>query len=54
MPIKNSVGIARDSSVKNCIECGTRISKLARTCPACGETQESHKGVKNVRGCCYN
>jgi len=39
MPIKNSVGMANDSSVKYCIECGTRMSKLARTCPACGETQ---------------
>ncbi len=40
MPIKNkSVGMASGSSTKYCIEYGARMSKLARTCPACGETQ---------------
>jgi predicted RNA-binding Zn-ribbon protein involved in translation (DUF1610 family) len=40
MPIKNkSVGMPSDSSTKYCIECDARMSKLVRTCPACGETQ---------------
>ena len=40
MPIKNkSVGMPSDSSRKYCIECGARMPKLVRTCPACGETQ---------------
>jgi RNA polymerase subunit RPABC4/transcription elongation factor Spt4 len=40
MPIKNkSVGMASVPSTKYCIECGARMSKLTRTCPACGETQ---------------
>jgi len=40
MPITNeSVRMSSSSSIKYCIECGARMLKPARTCPACGETQ---------------
>jgi len=40
MPVSNkSVGVCGGSSTKYCIECGARMSKPARTCPACGEIQ---------------
>ncbi|MEO9294775.1 MAG: hypothetical protein ABI347_04160 [Nitrososphaera sp.] len=41
MSMDSSVGIAKDgaSPIKYCVECGARMSKAQKTCPACGETQ---------------
>jgi hypothetical protein len=40
MSMDSSIGITKDSaSTKYCVECGARMAKAQKTCPACGETQ---------------
>jgi RNA polymerase subunit RPABC4/transcription elongation factor Spt4 len=39
MPIEEkSVGM-QGSSIKYCVECGAKVPKSQKVCPACGESQ---------------
>ncbi len=40
MSMEKSVGMSKDgASMKYCAECGAKVPRAQKTCPACGETQ---------------
>jgi RNA polymerase subunit RPABC4/transcription elongation factor Spt4 len=39
MSIDQSVGMQDKGSIKYCVECGAKVPRSQRICPACGESQ---------------
>ncbi|WP_415281036.1 zinc-ribbon domain-containing protein [Candidatus Nitrososphaera sp. FF02] len=39
MSTEKPVGMQKDGSLKYCVECGAKVPRAQKTCPACGETQ---------------
>lgn len=39
MSIEKSVGISAQDPIRYCAECGAKMPKAQKVCPACGESQ---------------
>lgn len=39
MSMEKTIGMSNDRAMKYCSECGAKMPKAQKTCPACGETQ---------------